>query len=364
MADTKRYTRKDISDDTVQLVINITKDTFKQSYDNLLDRETKNADIKGFRKGTVPKEMIETTMKDQLLMEAFERLVPLYVSTTVAELQLEAIAPPVYKEVPKLSTDEDLKITVEITIMPKFKLGKLKKIKVDKKKIEVSTEEVTKVLKDLQTNQKTKSKKIDDKWSLEIAKLLMIPDIKDLKDLKAEVKDIIREQKESVIRKELEADALVQGVKLTKIEIPQTAVDYEANEREHSFMHQLEGQDMTVAQYAEATGNSVETMQEAWKKDAKEALETDVFLKLYAEDKKIEISDEELEAEIAKIKAGQKVEDESVYEDSEWQNYIRRISLKQKAYVAFMTQILGEPEVRKPKAVKEDKKKSKKKGKK
>lgn len=363
MADAKRYERKDINDETVQLIINVSKDTFKQSYENLLDREVKGADIKGFRKGTVPKEMIETTMKDQLLMEAFERLVPLYVSTTVAEEKIEAVAPPVYKDLPKLSTDKDLKITVEITVMPKFKLGKLKKIKVDKTKIEVTKEEVDKVITDLHKNQKTKEKKISDKWAVEVSKLLMIPDIKDLKDLEAEVKDIILEQKESVIRKELENDALSQGIELSKIKVPQVAADYEANEREHSFMHQLEHQNMTIQQYAENTGNTMEQMQEAWKKDAKEALETDVFLKLYAEDKKIEVSDDELVAEIAKIKTTQKVEDESVYEDPEWQKYIGRITLKQKAYTAFVTEILGEPVVRTPNApkeVKKDKKKSKK----
>jgi FKBP-type peptidyl-prolyl cis-trans isomerase (trigger factor) len=101
-------------------------------------------------------------------------------------------------------------------------------------------------------------------------------------------------------------------------------------------------------------------MREMWEKDAKQALQTDVFLRLYAEDRDIEVTDEDLEKKIEQIKKGAPEKtDEKIFEDERWKDYIKRIEQKEKAFRAFVEEILGKEENQENKKGKKKEKKSK-----
>ena len=59
--DTK-YTRKDINEYTHELNITIPADSFKHSYDLMLQDYSKDLDVKGFRKGKVPADFISLSL--------------------------------------------------------------------------------------------------------------------------------------------------------------------------------------------------------------------------------------------------------------------------------------------------------------
>jgi trigger factor len=340
----KFYERKDINKSTIEIKITIPKDSFKKSYEALLEEELKKADIKGFRKGKVPANLVEPEISETVKIKTFEKLVPLYVTTALQKEDLSPIAPPVYKDFPDFSKDEDLVFSMDITIMPEFKLGNLKKIKVENVEAKISEKEVNEALESvLKNNNDTKAKEINDAWAKEIVEKLGIKDVKDLKGLKEYVKDTLKKQKEHILLHKREDDAFEQAIKISEIEVPENAVKYEAEERERAFTHDMSHKGIKVEDFLKANNITMEKMRELWLKDAKQALESDVFLKLYAKEKGLKLTDKELEEKIEEIKKNApKDTDPKIFENEEWKEYIRKINEKEDAFKTFVKEVLGE----------------------
>jgi FKBP-type peptidyl-prolyl cis-trans isomerase (trigger factor) len=336
------YTRKDVSDSKVELTITVPRDAFDKSYKALLKDQTKDQDVKGFRKGKVPEDLIEPSMKPMLQFETFERLAPMYINTAIQKEKIGIIAPPKYTELPDFKGDKDLEFKIELTTMPKFKLGNLKKIKVEKEDTGVDEKEIEKVLKELKVKNETEAKKIGDSWAKELAKKLNLEDIKSLDDLKDMVKDTLKKQKDHMLLHQAQDDALRQAIKLSKIEIPEEAVEFEAKERERAFEQDMQNRGVKIEDFLKQSNMEMDKMREAWKKDAKEALEADVFLNLYADEKDVKVTKKELDEKIELIKKSRPDADESIFSNDEWLDYMKRVERKEKAFREFIKETIGD----------------------
>ena len=160
------YQRKDISKDTIEFTITIPKDSFETSYKAMMKDRVKDVDIKGFRKGKVPTNLVEPQINQSVKLETLEKIAPLFISTAIQKEQLDPIAPPEYKELPKLEDGKDIELTITVTVMPEFKLANLKKVKVEKEEAKISKEEIEQALDDIKKNYETKEKEINDAWAL------------------------------------------------------------------------------------------------------------------------------------------------------------------------------------------------------
>ncbi|MHC1716897.1 MAG: trigger factor [Candidatus Dojkabacteria bacterium] len=337
------YERKDIDKSTIEIKITVPKDSFQKSYETLLNEELKKTNIKGFRKGKVPVDLIEPEMGNTIKIQAFEKLVPLYITTALQKENLNPIAPPIYKDFPDFSKDVDLVFTMDVTIMPEFKLGNLKKIKIDKEEVKISKKEIEDALESIKKNNETKTKDINEEWAKEIIEKLKIEDIKDLKSLKKYIEETLQKQKEHMMAHKREDEAFEQAIKLSNIEVPQAATKYEAEERERAFVHDMEHKNIKVDDFLKANNITLEKMRELWLKDAQQALESDVFLKLYSKDRNIKVTDEDLKTKIDELKKNApKDTDPQIFENEEWKEYIRRIEEKERAFREFTKEILGE----------------------
>jgi FKBP-type peptidyl-prolyl cis-trans isomerase (trigger factor) len=335
----KNYTTKKINDSTIELEVTISKEAMTKSYETMLNSELTQTKVKGFREGKTPRELVEPAIKAKLLYEVFNRLAPMNLRMAVEEEKIELIATPEFKEIPDLSTDKDVTYKVHCTIMPTFKLGNLKKVKVDAKVEKVTEDEVKEIFKKLEEHKGIKAKKGTKKWVEEASQVLSLTKTDDLEKLTDEVRKTLAVEKEALTLRKAENDALNQAIKLSNIEVPDPAVHFEAHEREHEFNHQLEAMGTDMFKYAEQIGVKVQDLVDGFHKDAKEALETDVFLKLYASDKKMTITDAELEEDIEKVKKTNP-QDPTLYDNAEWREYIRKVSLKQRAYAKFLEEVM------------------------
>jgi trigger factor len=342
MSDTYKVT--DTKKDTIELEITIPSKNFKESYETISKDKAKDMDIKGFRKGQVPKDIIKQNLGDTVKFETFEKLAPLYVNTAITKEKISPIAPPMYKELPKIELGKDVIFTILLTVMPDFKLGNLKKIKIEKKDTKVTAKEVTDSLEQIKKEQKTKAKDINDTWAKEIAKSLKLEDVKNLEDLKKLIKDSLKAQKEHIASHEYQDKVLEEAVKISKIEIPQAAVDYEAGERERTFGFEMQQRGIDLKDFMKAQNLTIEKMREMWKKDAKEALEADTLLNLFAKEKKVEVTEKELEKKIEEIKKSQGGKENDMYNNPQWKEYIKNIELKQKSFRELMKMVGGEKE--------------------
>lgn len=335
------YTRKDVNDHTVDITISIPKDNFKHSYDLLVKDYAKDADIKGFRKGKVPADLISNQMKEVIKLETFERIAPLYINTALNKESLEPIAPPEYTDIPKLLDDLDISFTIRVTLMPKFKLGDVGKIKIKKEKLAVEDKEVEGAIEELKNTQQTKEKDINDKWAQEIAKLINAHDVKNLKDLRDKIKDALQKQKDHYQLHQLQDEALRKGIEVSKIQIPEPAIKFEASEREKAFVEDMKKRGVKIEDFLKANNITIEKMRELWMKDAKDALEADTFLNLYSREKGVEITDEELEKKIEAIKASQPNADKNIFSNPQWKEYIKNVERKEKGFRLFVEEVLG-----------------------
>ncbi|HXY27137.1 MAG TPA: trigger factor [Acidimicrobiales bacterium] len=82
-------------------------------------------------------------------------------------------------------------------------------------------------------------------------------------------------------------------------EVPEVLVDAEVNERLHELQHRLEAQKIGLTEYFQATGSSPDELLGAFRADAQGAVKADLALRALVEAEHLELSDDELAAEIA-----------------------------------------------------------------
>lgn len=336
-----QYTKKDINDFTFELEIKIPAESFKHSYDLMLKDYAKDLDIKGFRKGKVPTNLISDQVREVVKFETFERLAPMYINTAINKEKLIPIAPPQYKEIPKILEDIDVTFTISITTMPKFTLGNMKKVKVKKEDLKIEEKEIESALEELKQSQKTKSKEINDDWAIEIGKIMKADEVKSLSDLRDKIKNALKIQKDHYQMHRLQDEALKLAITESKINIPQPAINFEAQERERAFNDDMKSRGVSIDDFLKANSITIEKMRELWLTDAKEAIESDVFLNLYADTNDIKVSVEELEEKIEDIKKREPNADKNIFSNPEWREYIQRVERKEKAFRLFIEEVLG-----------------------
>lgn len=348
----------------VNVNVKIPYSEFKKEYESLLEREAKKVDAKGFRKGKVPVEMLDEQLKHMLRLEALEKIAPKHLTQIIETEKIELIAPPEYTDLPDLTKEEDLELKIKFTTSPEFKLGDIKKIKVKQESANVKKEEIEDTITEMFNKSviEDKGQKPDDNWAKKTAELYKLENVKDLNGLKDEIKGLLKKEKERIVQQNAQHEVMQEAIKISKIEVPKEAVDFEAREREKSFLDELKNANMSLDDFCKNNNTNIETLREMWAKDAQEALNSDALLKLYGKSKKIQVSDQELEEGIANIKQSRGEEiPEDVENDPMWRNNIRNVVLKQKAYKQLMDEAL---ETQKDKSTKKEKKTEKKESKK
>ena len=100
--------------------------------------------VPGFRKGRVPKQIIELNYgKEVFYEEAINALLPDAYESAIEELELEPVDTPDI-DLEEIKKGENIKVNVEVTIMPEVKLGEYKGIEIEEVKSEITDEDVEK----------------------------------------------------------------------------------------------------------------------------------------------------------------------------------------------------------------------------
>lgn len=348
----------------------IKADAFQKSYDAMLQQSAKDVNIKGFRSGKVPTQSVESHFKTGLIDETFKRLANIYVLSAIYAEGLHPLIPARIIEMPKVLLGTDIKFEFEVISQPDFKLADPKKIKVKKESVEVTDEEIDETLKNLDKQLKTQDEqmekikdaaktkevkkdqknkketkatkpkkeeetKFDDEWAKSVGKKMGVEEIKKLKDLKELIKEQLKAQKTKVVEQNYQKEILTQAVEKSKITVPEAAVEYEAHQREHSFMDQLEKSKVKLEQWLEAYSTDLEELKKAWKEDSEQALKEDAYLTKYAKVNEIEAKESEIE-KIAEVYKKQQKDFEAT---DQWKAYMTNVLTKQKAFEDLLKKV-------------------------
>lgn len=335
-----KYTRVNKSSTEIELAITVPKELFDETYKKELAEIAKKVRIQGFRPGKAPMDMVESSHGKKAMEETFGKIMP---SLTVKAMTKEKIQPviPVSYEIVNLDKSREVSFKVTIHVMSEIKIPNLKKIKVEKEVVVVESKEVEEVIKRLWQDHKGDSKNMDDEWVKVTVPKLGLKSVS-MKALNVEIKEAILLQKKRIIEEKYSSDILKKAVDLAKVEIPEAVVHYEMEEREASFNEQLKKMKVSVDQFCKIRGTTIEQLRSQWERDSKEALENDAFLAAYSKEKKISVSDEELDKEIEIVKSRSKDSDSELFTNPQWMVYIRRVLLKKKSFASFLGDVGGD----------------------
>ncbi len=136
---------------------------------------------------------------------------------------------------------------------------------------------------------------LDDDFAAEVS------EFDTLDEYKADIKAKIKEQKITDGNRQKEDQAVEKAVANASMEIPEAMIDTQVKQMSQEFTQRLQSQGLTLEQYFQFTGLTADKMLEELKPQAVKRIQTRLVLEAIAKAENIEISDEKLEAELAKM---------------------------------------------------------------
>ena len=149
---------------------------------------------------------------------------------------------------------------------------------------------------------------IDDEFAAEVS------EFDTLEEYKADVKAKIKAQKEADGKAKKEDQAVEQAVANATMEIPDAMLDTQVRQMADDFAQRMMQQGLTMEQYFQFTGLTAEKMMEDLRPQALKRIQTRLVLEAIAKAENIEISDEKLDEEIAKMAEAYKMEADKLKE--------------------------------------------------
>ena len=345
--------------------------------------------IPGFRKGKVPRQMIEKMYGAEIFYdEAANKMISEAYGKAYDECELDIVSQPSI-DIVQLEKGKDFIFTAEVSTKPEVKLGEYKGLKVDKYSTRVTQKEVDEEIeKERERNARTvevTDRAVEDKdivtldfegfvdgvafeggkgtdYPLTIGSGSFIPGFEEqligaeidkevevkvtfpeeyqaaelagkdavfkctvhaikakelpeaddefasevsecetMEAYRAEVKQKIKDRKESEGKAKKEDQAVEQAIENAEMDIPQPMIDLQVRQMADDFARRIQQQGLTVEQYFQFTGLTQEKMMEEFEPQAVKRIKTRLVLEAIVKAENIEVSDERLDEEIQKM---------------------------------------------------------------
>ncbi len=125
-----------------KLTIEVPAEELEKAIDNAYRKNRKKISVPGFRKGKVPRQMIEKMYGKEIFYEdAINELIPGAYEKALEECEEEIVSSPKI-DVEQIEAGKPFIFTAEVALKPEVRIGKYKGVKVDKIDVEVTEEEV------------------------------------------------------------------------------------------------------------------------------------------------------------------------------------------------------------------------------
>ncbi len=239
---------------TFELEFTIPWAKVKKTYDQVLKQTVEQTEIKGFRKGKAPKDLVEKSLdKQKIYQEVLKNLLPSTYEEAIKQHHLKPIISPQITPVAAVE-NKDWQLKTTACEAPEVKLGDyIQAVKGALAKEKIWTPDKGKA----ETNKKEKgvSQGYDQKIKLATA-------------------------------------ALLQNV---QVEVSNILVEDELNRMLTRLLDQVNKLGMTIEQYAAAKKTTANNLREIYKKQAEESLQIEFILQAIVQDRKVQISKVEID---------------------------------------------------------------------
>ncbi|HAJ74418.1 MAG TPA: trigger factor [Lachnospiraceae bacterium] len=374
-----------------KLTIEVSADEMEKAVNAVYLRQKKSISIPGFRKGKVPRMMVEKMYGPSVFYEdAANDLINKTYPDAADEADVEIVSRPSI-EVVQMEKGKEFIYTAEVALKPAVVLGEYKGMEVPAQPVEVTDEEVENSLKrEQEKNARTvtvegRAAEMGDTVVLDYAgtvdgvafdggtaadadlelgsgsfipgfedqlvgvnageerdvavtfpesyhaedlagkaaifhctvkeiKAKELPELNDefaadvsefetLEEYKADIRKNLEETKKSQAEQFKRDEAVAKAAGNSTIEIPQAMIDTQAEQMIDNFTNQLRQQGMSLEDYERYTGMDAAKLQNVMKPQAEEQIRTRLTLEAIAEAENIDITEEQIDEELANMAA-------------------------------------------------------------
>jgi trigger factor len=163
---TKEITKLEHSN--VQLTLKIGKDDIRSEYDDLLAGYAKNAQLPGFRKGKVPRDVLVRKFGDALKEETLDRIIEKSVAQVFEDESFPRedrplpYSTPKMQDKPSLDLEKELQFSVVYDVFPAVQIGKWQGLEVEIPDVSITGEDLDRELEAVRERNAIVQDKNDD----------------------------------------------------------------------------------------------------------------------------------------------------------------------------------------------------------
>jgi trigger factor len=289
-----KFTLEQLPKKTFSILAVVPWQKIEETKKKVLAKAGEEMEIKGFRKGKAPENLIaEAVSPEKLLQSILEAIIPEIYSQAIAELNLKPVVSPKI-ELVSARENEDWQIKFTSCEEPEINLGDYK--------------------------EKLKRQKAKDSiWT---------PGKGDITNDKSKTATLKPEEREEKLDKIIQY--LLENI---KPEIGDLLLETEVNHKLAELVGQTQSLGLTVDQYLASTGKTVEMIKEEYKNQAERVLSLQLILNAIAEEEKIVVTQEEIEKTIDSLK------DEKEKQALESQKYLVASIIRQQKTLDFLANL-------------------------
>ncbi|NLB73270.1 MAG: trigger factor family protein, partial [Firmicutes bacterium] len=148
-----KATVEKLEDSFAHLSIEVDEDRFQRSLDESYHRLSYRVRVPGFRKGRVPRQILEMRIgKETLIEDALKNIIPEAYVEAVKETGIDPIDEPEFT-VTEAEEGKPVRFAAKVLVRPEVKLPDYKEIRIEREIPEVSDEDVDRQIQILRENQ-------------------------------------------------------------------------------------------------------------------------------------------------------------------------------------------------------------------
>ncbi|MGA1868819.1 MAG: trigger factor [bacterium] len=129
-----------------EITFEIPADIISQKIDEAYNELKKTVNLKGFRRGKIPRQLLKVHFSKTVEKEVLEEIIPEYYKKALQEADLSAVGKPEFSDDPHIKEGEALAITVQLEVKPTLDVIDYKGIKLTRKPVVIKDEDIEKAL--------------------------------------------------------------------------------------------------------------------------------------------------------------------------------------------------------------------------
>lgn len=181
-----------LENSSVRLTVTVPKEEVKREYDELVGSYAKNVQIKGFRKGKVPRNVLERKFGDSFKVETAQKVIDSALQEVFQDIDEKPLpyAQPELEGELDLQPEEPLTFSVKYDVFPEVEVGETTGLTIEEPQVSIKKEDEERELKQLQEQNSVVMEK--DEGAVENGNIVTI-DYAELDEAGNEVEETKRE---------------------------------------------------------------------------------------------------------------------------------------------------------------------------